>query len=275
MRKFKNTAAVILAGGYGQLEAGQSKLDYKLGGVPMLVRVVETVFAAGEFDEVALVVNPLFGEQLKATLQIHLSVEQFGLLAFYEQEKRNGTAGAVGRALPHLPVQVDDVFVTFGDMPLWRPSTIQSLLDKHLTENSTITLATLEVPETDPAHKFGRIFRNGDGSVAGIIEPGYGDLSTPTDGKVTVNPSLYAFKRWFLRHNLNSLTPHDKGDGREPELWLPDLVAMAHDQIGKPFQGDPPVKVCDVALEDADEARGVNTLKELSVAEELIQKRGE
>lgn len=272
MRKFKDTTAVILAGGYGQLKAGQSKLDYNLGGVPMIVRVVNTVFAAGEFDEVALVVNPLFGEPLKQTLETHLPAEQFSLLRFYEQAKRNGTAGAVGCTLPRLPVNVNDVFVTFGDMPLWRPETIWSLINHHLSENSAITLATLEVPESDPAHMFGRIVRNGDGSVARIIEPGYGDLSVaaPLDGKVTVNPSLYVFKRWFLRANLCGLTAHDKGDGLESELWLPDLVAMAHEQMVY----DPMVRVCDVALHDANEARGVNTLKELAVAEALILERG-
>lgn len=270
---FSNTAAVILAAGYGQLVAGKSKLDFELGGVPMLVRVVLTVLSAGKFDQVALVINPLFGDELKRTLAKFLTEEQFNLLAFYEQEKRNGTAGAVGRTLPHLPHTVDDVFVTFGDMPLWRTSTVQNIVNHHLAQNATITLATLEVPESDPAHKFGRIVRNGDGSVAAIIEPGYGDLSVaaPVGGKVTVNPSLYVFKRWFLRQNLNWLTPHDKGDGREAELWLPDLVGMAHEQIAKPCQGDPPVKVCDVPLRDADEARGVNTLKELAVAEQLLQ----
>jgi bifunctional UDP-N-acetylglucosamine pyrophosphorylase/glucosamine-1-phosphate N-acetyltransferase len=111
-------------------------------------------------------------------------------VAVAEQTEGEGTGSAVlaarGQVAPGSPV-----VVLSGDHPLISAATITELLSTHAREDASATLLTTE--DLDPAG-YGRIVRNGDGSVARIVETKHPEGVDPGHLAIAeINLGMYAF----------------------------------------------------------------------------------
>jgi bifunctional UDP-N-acetylglucosamine pyrophosphorylase/glucosamine-1-phosphate N-acetyltransferase len=133
------------------------------------------------------------------------------------QEPQLGTADAVRCGLSRIPSGVRHVVVTMGDVPLLPAELFQRLLREQAEGEATIALLSARVP--DPSG-YGRIVRDGSGSVSAIVEEREADEATR--GVDEVNVATYCFEAAWLRANIGNVPASPSG-----EYYLPDLVAVA------------------------------------------------
>jgi bifunctional UDP-N-acetylglucosamine pyrophosphorylase/glucosamine-1-phosphate N-acetyltransferase len=151
---------VILAAGEGTRMKipGLSKVLLKLGDATL----IEMVVAAAESlapDTVNLVVG-FRAEDVMRTL----SGRQVN---FVFQTEQLGTGHAVLQAEKLLRNKRGDLLVLLGDVPLIRPDTLRRLVQEHRRSGAAATVLSTVLDE--PAG-YGRILRNGDGALVGIVE---------------------------------------------------------------------------------------------------------
>jgi bifunctional UDP-N-acetylglucosamine pyrophosphorylase/glucosamine-1-phosphate N-acetyltransferase len=142
-----------------------------------------------------------------------------------------------------------------GDGPLIRAKTLQTLIEKHETGQSRATLATAVLE--DPTG-YGRIIRDDYGNIQGIVEDS--DCTPAQRAVKEVNPSYYLFNNRVLFRALELVTP----DNVKKEYYLTDalsvIIATGH-------------KVLAVTAVRPEEAVGVNSRAQLSVASKIMQHR--
>ncbi len=171
------------------------------------------------------------------------------------QDPPLGTGHAVAQARGLLEGRVDVVLVAAGDMPLLRAETLRALWEAHLQPpRATITLLTVE---SDNPRGFGRILRDEQGQVVGIVEEAH---ATPEQRRIReLNVGVYAFDAAWLWQALERVPLSPKG-----EYYLTDTVALAV-QEGRLVRA--------VRLEDPTEAIGVNTRVHLAEATRALLHR--
>jgi len=165
------------------------------------------------------------------------------------QSEQLGTAHAVMQAMPRVSADAD-VLILYGDVPLMRAATLQRLLK---AANGGLALLTAE-PE-DPA-AYGRVVRDGSGRVAKIVEQR--DASPGERAIREINAGFYALDARRLSGWLKKIDNRNA----QKEYYLTDLVSLA--------VGDK-VPVAAVKTDDAWEAAGVNTPRELAALERRYQ----
>jgi bifunctional UDP-N-acetylglucosamine pyrophosphorylase / glucosamine-1-phosphate N-acetyltransferase len=268
--KDTKVGAIIPAGGYGTLDGTFCKLGAWLGGQPMIIHVVSKVLSLRReqiISDICIVLNDRYKAEICHVLRQYLP-QEYDSLKFALQQERCGAAGAVELALREIPT-AEKIFVTFGDMPLWRTETMTRLITEHHRVSAgaefAFSMVTLNVPSGHNAWKYGRVLYR-DGQIVAIIEPKNSRLTMDELARSApvVNPSLYVFQRDFLDQHLSRLPLHDSGDGFALERNLPDLVRIAH-EVGKPIHQIP--------LQDAHEALGVNTQEELDEVQLVLDSR--
>lgn len=176
-------------------------------------------------------------------------------ISFVTQDPPRGTGDAVRVAMRVVPGSVDVVLVTYGDMPCLRSETLARLVDAR--PPGGVALLTVE---RDEAGGFGRILRDPDGGFAGIREEK--DCSEEERTIREVNVGVYAFDRAALEKAL----PRIKPNNAQREYYLTDAVLEIARHAGL-------VRLVALALEDEDEAMGVNSLSELAMARNVWQER--
>jgi len=165
------------------------------------------------------------------------------------QNEQLGTAHAVMQAMPRVSADAD-VLILYGDVPLMRAATLQRLLK---AADGGLALLTAE-PE-DPA-AYGRVVRDGAGRVAKIVEQR--DASPAERAIREINAGFYALDAKRLSGWLKKIGNRNA----QKEYYLTDLVSLA--------VGDK-VPVAAVKTDDAWEAAGVNTPRELAALERRYQ----
>ena len=165
------------------------------------------------------------------------------------QSEQLGTAHAVMQAMPRVSADAD-VLILYGDVPLMRAATLQRLLK---AADGGLALLTAE-PE-DPA-AYGRVVRDGAGRVAKIVEQR--DASPAERAIREINAGFYALDAKRLSGWLKKIGNRNA----QKEYYLTDLVSLA--------VGDK-VPVAAVKTDDAWEAAGVNTPRELAALERRYQ----
>jgi len=166
------------------------------------------------------------------------------------QNEQLGTAHAVMQAMPRVSADAD-VLILYGDVPLMRAATLQRLLK---AANGGLALLTAE-PD-DPA-AYGRVVRDGSGRVAKIVEQR--DASPAERAIREINAGFYALNAKRLSGWLKKIDNRNA----QKEYYLTDLVSLA--------VGDK-VPVAAVRTDDAWEAAGVNTPRELAQLERQYQR---
>ncbi|MHC5108288.1 MAG: NTP transferase domain-containing protein [Planctomycetota bacterium] len=242
------TAAIILAAGKStRMQSELPKVLHQVCGRPMLGYVISACRLAG-VDKLIVVVG-----HGKSQVQEAFSSERD--ITWVEQLEQNGTGHAVQCCAEDFEGFEGSIVVVAGDMPLVRRETITALLEKREESGDAMTMATTKLE--DPTG-YGRIIRDGDGKLAGIVEQR--DCTDQQRGISEVNPSYYCFDAGKLFATLNKLAP----SGSSGEVYLTDAVArMRADGEGVSAA----IKV------PAEDAMGINTRLALARVARAMQDR--
>lgn len=176
--------------------------------------------------------------------------------SYAEQLDQKGTAHAVLAALDKLTAK--NVVVLLGDMPFIKKESIERLIEKHVRENSKVTMFTVSIPNfegTWSAYQgFGRVIRDSQGELIGVKEAS--DVDDLEREITELNPSTYVFDLEFLRENISKIN----NDNAKGEYYLTGIVELCT-KAG--------IEIHSVEL-PPEEAFGANTPEELQIAETLI-----
>jgi bifunctional UDP-N-acetylglucosamine pyrophosphorylase / glucosamine-1-phosphate N-acetyltransferase len=233
-------AVVILAAGEGKrMKSSRSKLLHEVAGHSMLSYAV-TAATTMQPEHIVVVIG-----HLREQVEAHLAeIAPHVLIAVQEQQL--GTGHAVQVALDQLADPTGDVIVTMGDVPMLSGETLAALLVEHRTSQAVATVLTAQVP--DPTG-YGRILRDVDGMVTGIVE--HRDADDAAREITEINSGIYVFDAATLRSALAELAPsNDQG-----ELYLTDALAVLR-QAGKPVGA--------YLIDDLWQTEGVNDRIQLS-----------
>ena len=247
MAEIHPISALILAAGLGtRMKSSKAKVLHELMGRPMILHVMDTVEQLG-LDHVYVVV----GHQKEKVAEI-ISAYQAGCIV---QEEQRGTGHAVLCAEKKLRQTGGTVLILSGDVPLIRPGTLKAMLAEHLQNRPVLTIMTTIL--ADPAN-YGRIMRNSQGGLLGIIEEK--DAAAEQKEIREINAGIYCAEADFLFGALKKVTTGNK----QGELYLTDIVKIAID-MGLPvdiFSGA-----------SSEEVLGVNSKEELAAANSYLVQR--
>ncbi len=237
--------AVILAAGQGtRMGSDLPKVLHPIDGKPMVISCLEASMAAG-VDDIVLVVGVGREQVIDAVDDAYDGMEY----AF--QNEQLGTGHAVIQARAFLEDFDGNVAVLYGDMPMLTADTIRRVVDHRDATGAAAVLLTIEL-ENPP--DFGRIVRDGDGRVVGIVEAR--DATAEQLAVKEVNVGAYCFDSRALVGALDRLRP----DNSQAEYYLTDVVAI--------LAGDGSL-VETLATDNLEETLGINDPEHLDFAEKL------
>lgn len=242
-------AVIILAAGKGtRMKSDKHKVLHPIGGLPMVGHVLKSAQALGASRSV-LVVGSL-KEQVEAAFGTQAAIAL--------QEPQLGTAHAVQAAESQLKDFTGDILILYGDVPLIRPETLQTMLDRLNAPVNGVDPAcvVLAFRPADPA-AYGRIIADESGVIRTMVE--FKD-ATPEQRAINLcNSGVMAVKS----ERLWQLLARVDNNNAAGEYYLPDVVMLAG-QDGLPS----------VVVETGeDEVAGVNSRVELAAVEQVFQNR--
>jgi bifunctional UDP-N-acetylglucosamine pyrophosphorylase/glucosamine-1-phosphate N-acetyltransferase len=246
-------AVVILAAGQGtRMKSKTQKILHEVGGKPMVQHVFEEAVSIADLPPVLVIgpdetgVNALFGEKARYVIQ----------------PEQLGTGHAAQMAKPLLQGQVDQVLVTYGDMPLLRASTMSRLANEQQVKGAAIALLSVE---GNPDSSFGRVIRGENGRVIEIVEVSEARQRPNPETILAItelNAGVYCFDGGWLWQHIEDLPVRQARGG--PEHYLTDMVELAVSQ-GR--------DVVALSIDDVDECLGAGTRSELVQVEKAFRRR--
>ncbi|MGM9561606.1 MAG: bifunctional UDP-N-acetylglucosamine diphosphorylase/glucosamine-1-phosphate N-acetyltransferase GlmU [Phascolarctobacterium sp.] len=241
-----NLVAVILAAGKGtRMRSKYPKVLHKVGGKPMLQHVIDAATVAGCDEKVVIVgheaelVEAMVGSQGKIALQ----AEQLG------------TGHAVMQTAEALKGFTGTALILCGDTPLLEGEELKKFCEAHKASGAAATVLTAIM---DDPFGYGRIVRDEKGNVQAIVEQK--DATEAQKAIKEINTGIYCMECPLMFDVLATLT----NDNAQGEYYLTDVLEKLN-QAGQ--------KVGGVITEDSDMVMGINSRKQLSVAESVMRQR--
>ncbi len=238
--------AVILAAGKGtRMRSKLPKVLHKVGGKPMLQHVLDAADAAGAAEKIVIVgheaelVEAMVGEQGKIVLQ----AEQLG------------TGHAVMQTQDALADFKGTVMILCGDTPLLDGAELKKFYEAHVQSGAAATVLTAHM---DNPFGYGRIVRDAEGNVQGIVEEKDADAQQKLIKEV--NTGIYCLECPLMFEVLSTLTC----DNAQGEYYLTDVLTKLN-AAGR--------KVGGVVTEDSDMVMGINSRRQLAEAESVMRER--
>lgn len=243
-----NIFPIILAAGQGtRMRSALPKVLHPIAGKPMLQHVVDAC-AALQNRQVACHMAIVYGHGGELVRE-RISGEN---LNWALQSVQKGTGHAVAQAI-HLVDADDIVLIAYGDVPLIRSVTLQSLAQG--LQDSALCILTTTL--TNPTG-YGRIVRNAQGQVQAIVEE---KDANDTQRQITeVNTGFIAARGADLKRWLQQLSPQNA----QGEYYLTDCVGLAVAEGGS---------INTVCCTDPVEVEGANNRVQLARLERACQQR--
>ena len=241
-----NLTAVILAAGKGtRMKSKLPKVLHKVGGHPMLEHVMDAAEAAGCRDNVVVIGHgaELVRELVGSRARIALQAEQLG------------TGHAVLQAADTLKDFTGTVMILCGDTPLLEAEELKKFYAEHVKSGAAATVMSAMME--DP-FGYGRILRDANGDVAGIVEQK--DASEEQKLIKEINTGNYCVEAPLLFEVLRTLG----NNNAQGEYYLTDVLAKLR-AMGK--------KVGGVVTADSEMIMGVNSRRQLAEAESVMRRR--
>jgi len=241
---------VVLAGGEStRIRTGGPKALLDLCGIPLLAHVLRAgAGEAGGSLAAAVSRTLVIGPRHRAPIEAWLGASSFSGWRIVLQEKARGTGDAVRCALTGLPAD-GRVLILCGDTPLLRAEVLEALL----TEGDAMLTAIVPDPSG-----YGRILREEDGALSGIVEEH--DADDEQRAIQEVNAGVYALPIAPLRKALAGLGT----DNAQGELYLTDAaLAVLHAREGS--------AVC--LQDDWEQILGVNDLADFAAVQAIARER--
>lgn len=237
---------IVLAAGQGKrMKSKLYKVLHPVCGKPMVGHVLDVLDAVQVDRKVVIVGHG--AEEVKAYLGERA---EFAL-----QAEQLGTGHAVLMAKPLLEQEDGITVVICGDTPLIRPDSLEAMIRLHQEQGAAATLMSANL--NDPKG-YGRIVRNGQGHVVGIVEQK--DCSADQDAIREINAGTYCFDNRKLFAALAKVT----NDNAQKEYYFTDVVGILREQ------GETVLAYC---TNDESEWIGVNDRIALSEAEKYMRDR--
>ena len=232
------TKVIILAAGKQTLaEDGRPLVLQPLGDRTILDCVVENALGVAGAADIYVVVG-YRQEEVRA----HLGDK----VRYVLQEEPLGTGHAALQALPLLRDFHGSLLILYGDTPLFRPTSIRGLLNRHRLRKADLTLLTAVI---DRALPYGRIVRSAAGEIIDIIED---TEASPAVREIReVNVGAYA---------IDASAASAVSPARRLTDWVHELIRSGR-------------RVESYQLCDQDEVQGINTAADLARAEFILEKR--
>ncbi|MRS12318.1 MAG: bifunctional UDP-N-acetylglucosamine diphosphorylase/glucosamine-1-phosphate N-acetyltransferase GlmU [Actinobacteria bacterium] len=242
-----SVTALILAAGEGtRMKSALPKVAHRVLGKPMVEHVVSAARAAGAGRVVVVTGH---GAEAVEALMAGSGVD------FVRQDEQHGTGHAVMCAEVLLGAADGSLLVVAGDCPLFTPETLASLVAERDRTGAAAVVLTTRVDE--PAG-YGRIVRDSQGAIAGIVEDR--DLSPEQRAITEINTSTYCFDAAVLFEHLRKL----ENANAQGEYYLTDIVGILN------AEG---LAVRTVEAQEPLETLGVNTRVQLAEASRILQRR--
>ncbi|HET9371927.1 MAG TPA: bifunctional UDP-N-acetylglucosamine diphosphorylase/glucosamine-1-phosphate N-acetyltransferase GlmU [Vicinamibacterales bacterium] len=239
---------VVLAAGKGtRMKSDVPKVLHALAGRTIVEHVLRTVDALSAAST-TIVVGHGAGE-VRESLQARAGLQ------FVVQSPQLGTGHALLQTEPLLAGKKGTVLLLYGDVPLLQAATLKRLLETHRDARAAATVLTAELP--DP-YGYGRIVRDGSGTIARIVEER--DASGDERAIREINSGIYAFDLQPLFPALHRLA----ADNVQGEYYLTDLVAMYRQMY---------LDVATLTVDSIDELRGVNSRVDLAELTAVVRAR--
>lgn len=246
-------ALVVLAAGLGtRMKSRLPKPLHPIAGIPMVSHVLRAGAAAAPATTL-LVVNAEaagLGDQLERPYPMTPII----------QDPPRGTGDAVRLAVAACPAATQ-VAVLFADHPLLTPETMVELVSEAARSRALVTMLTTEL---DDAGGYGRVQRDAERRVTGIVER-KDDRPEDRTGQVEINSGMMVLNAGWARAALDRLRPSPATG----EYYLTELVSLAIADGPEPGGGWPVATV----TASPEVALGINDRRELAVADGIVRNR--
>lgn len=240
----KPLAALILAAGRGErMNSSVPKVFHKAAGFALVEHVIEAVRDAG-IKRIGVVV----GTRSQFFRSFLDGVETI------VQKRRLGTGHAVMQARKQFGTWRGDLLILPADAPCVRAQTLREFIEAHQKNARSVSILTAEV---DDPTGYGRILR-GQNGVLGIREEL--DVAESESRISEVNSGIYLFDADSLFKRLDEVERNQ----RKKEYYLTDTIE-AFVRSGE--------RVWAHRIGDQREILGVNTRRELAVANRILSER--
>jgi bifunctional UDP-N-acetylglucosamine pyrophosphorylase/glucosamine-1-phosphate N-acetyltransferase len=243
-------AVVILAAGKGtRMVSDKPKVLHQLCGKPLLYHVLE---AAKELKPSA--VYAVVGYQAEDVEEAFKSED----INWINQGEQRGTGHALLATESFLSDWPGRLMVLCGDAPLITDRTLNKLMENHAKSDDTaMTVLTTRI---DNPTGYGRIVRDSDNNITGIVEE---SEAAPEQKQIKeINSGAYVFDPAKVFRALKKIKAHHKSG----EYHLPDVINILAERKET-------IESYLVSGEQAVECLGINSRTELLNASRIMQKR--
>ena len=239
-------AVILAAGKESDTQAAKSILLQNLGSRKVIDYVIQNALQLVNPEDLYIVVGRESDE-----MQAHLG----NGYTYICQEEQLGTGHAVLQLKPLLADFHGDLFIIYGDTPLFRLDSIRGLLNRHRLCQARLTLLSAVV---DRSYPYGRIIRDAKGQIVDIIEAS--EASESVRAIHEFNIGAYVVQADTIFPALEKLPNSDEYGGIRFTDCVHQLVRSG-------------LLVESYQTYDQDEVQGINSPEDLANAEFILQKR--
>lgn len=242
--------SIILAAGEGtRMKSKLPKVLHKVCNKPMINYVIEAAENAGVTENILVVGHG--GELVKEAVKdknVKTVTQPIGKGFPY------GTGFAVMQAKEYIK-EDSYVIILYGDTPLITSDTLANLIEFHKQGNYDVTVLTAEF---DDPTGYGRIIRDNNGNVIGIIE--HKDATKEQRKINEINSGIYCFNGIRLKDVLGKLD----NNNAQGEYYITDAIEILNKEG---------FKVGGYKIKNNSEIAGVNSRVQLAEAESIMRNR--
>lgn len=248
--KDKLQTIIMAAGRSSRFKTKRSKLTEKICGQEMILYTTKAL------EKLKIPTAVIVGYK-KEELQKVITKQHGNKITFIEQKEQKGTAHALMCSKPIW--DKEHLLIMNADTPLVPASLLVDLWQHHITSNAAVSFVSAH--NIDPSlDSYGKVITDQD--IVKIVEAkDYAAMIKQDPSKKTdsccINAGIYIFKKSFLEKAI----PQLQSSSVTAEFYITDLISIAS-------TGGDGVEVVDAPI---DQVRGINTLRELWIAEQIKQ----
>ena len=242
--------SVILAAGKGtRMKSETPKVLHTIFDKTLVGYVIEAVNGTGLADENFVIVGHQ-AERVEEYIK-----ENYKNARTVLQSPQLGTGHAVSMVLPYLQDFDGEVVILCGDTPLITAETLKEFVEYHKENKSDLTVMSAIF---DNPTNYGRIIRNTNGHVEGIVEEK--DATPEQKGVNEINAGIYCLDWKKVKPAFSEL----KTNNAQGEYYLTDIIKWGNEQG---------LSVNAYTLKNNEEIYGINSKANLAEATKFLNRR--